>query len=413
MARPLLALLLLPFALAVESPADDAAKEQRPALARLGVDRWHAHGGRGAGVKVAVLDTGFRGYRDFLGRGLPADVRVRSFRRDGNLEARDSQHGILCAEVIHALAPDAELLFANWEPDCPRAFLDAVRWARDEGARVISCSVIMPSWSDGDGGGAVHEKLAALLGPGDSPADLVFCASAGNTAQRHWSGPLHPDAAGWHEWRPGQPETTILPWGQDRVTVELYGTAHAPVEAEVLDATTRAVVARATLQHDAELGGPRAVLRFDPAEGTAYRLRLRVPPRMTADPLHVVVLGGWLEAGTRAGSIPFPADGGRVLAVGAVDDHGQRLLYSSCGPNARCPKPDLVAPVPFPSRCRSRPFAGTSAAAPQVAALAALLLSRHPDGTPAAVSATLRNAATDVGPRGHDDDTGYGMLRLP
>src|SRR5438093_8749489 len=75
-------------------------------LAKLGVDRWHQEGFRGQGVKIAVLDSGFRGYRNFLGKGLPAKVTARSFRADGNLEARDSQHGILCGEVLHALAPD-------------------------------------------------------------------------------------------------------------------------------------------------------------------------------------------------------------------------------------------------------------------------------------------------------------------
>src|SRR5262249_18522502 len=83
-------------------------------LARAGVERWHARGHRGRGVKVAILDTGFRNYRDQLGKSLPSSVIVKSFRTDGNLEARDSQHGILCGEVVHALAPEAELFLVNW-----------------------------------------------------------------------------------------------------------------------------------------------------------------------------------------------------------------------------------------------------------------------------------------------------------
>src|SRR5207248_5933545 len=134
--------------------------------AKLGVGSWHQAGLRGRGLKIAILDSGFQDYRSFLGNVLPAKVTVKSFRYDGNLEARDSQHGILCAEVIHALAPDAELLFANWEPDCSDQFLAAVRWARQQGARILSCSLIMPSWSDGEGGGTVHAELARLLGSG-------------------------------------------------------------------------------------------------------------------------------------------------------------------------------------------------------------------------------------------------------
>src|SRR4051794_4256427 len=78
----------------------DALNLRRSHLENLGVARWHALGWEGQGVKVAVLDSGFRDYREFLGAGLPRRVLARSFRKDRNLEARASQHGILCAETI-------------------------------------------------------------------------------------------------------------------------------------------------------------------------------------------------------------------------------------------------------------------------------------------------------------------------
>src|SRR5439155_9824932 len=93
------------------------AAERAKFLARTGADRWHAAGARGQGVKVLVIDSGFRGWRSHLGGVLPRLILSKSFRADAALDARDSQHGVLCGEVIHALAPDAELLFATWEPD--------------------------------------------------------------------------------------------------------------------------------------------------------------------------------------------------------------------------------------------------------------------------------------------------------
>src|SRR5207253_1744200 len=129
--------------------------------------------------------------------------------------------------------------------------------------------------------------------------------------------------------------------------------------------------------------------------------------------LHLIVLGAGLGYARAKGSIAFPADGPEVIAVGAVDGKGQRLDYSSCGPNSRQPKPDLVATVPFPSLWRSRPFAGTSAAAPQAAGLAALIWSAHPDWTASQVREGLLHSARDLGPAGHDDETGYGLIRLP
>src|SRR5260370_198486 len=149
-----------------------------PQLARLGVEPWHKAGVRGAGVKVAIIDSGFRGYHDRLGKDLPARIVARSFHFDGNLEARDSNHGVLCGEVIHAIAPDAELLFANWEPDHPETFVEAVKWCRREGARCISCSVIVPAWGDGEGGGAIHKELAKIVGAGGQPGHLLAVACA-------------------------------------------------------------------------------------------------------------------------------------------------------------------------------------------------------------------------------------------
>src|SRR5262249_54967173 len=132
-----------------------------------------------------------------------------------------SQHGIMCGEIVHALAPDAELLFANWDADRPDEFLDAVRWARSQGARILSCSLIMPSWSDGEGGGPTHQALARLLRRDATTADGLCFASAGNTAQRHWSGLFHDAGKGFHDWRSGHVANTLTPWGTEEVSVEL------------------------------------------------------------------------------------------------------------------------------------------------------------------------------------------------
>jgi subtilisin family serine protease len=386
------------------------ARERSRHLALLGVDRWHGNGYQGKGVKIAILDSGFRGYRDHLGQALPAHVTCRSFRFDEDLEAKDSQHGILCGEVIHALAPEAELLFANWEPDRPGQFLEAVRWARRQGARIISCSLIMPSWSDGEGGGEFDESLAAILGTGKDRQDLLFFASAGNTAQRHWSGPFKAGCGGKHEWQPGVTRNPLTPWGTDAISVELYGPATSHLEVHVFDEDTGKEVGEPV----ASTGPRRAwnVMRFTPRAQAAYTVEVHRATG-TAGPFHLVALGGSLGHATAKGSIPCPGDCPRVVAVGAVTSEGRRVAYSSCGPNSRSPKPDFVAPVPFPSLWRNRPFSGTSAAAPQAAALAALCWSRYPSWSAEQVRRALQKSAKDLGPPGHDDETGYGLILAP
>ncbi|HEV3079762.1 MAG TPA: S8 family serine peptidase [Gemmataceae bacterium] len=375
-------------------------------LAQLGVTPWHAAGFRGRGLKIVILDSGFRGYQAHLGQALPARVTVRSFRADANLEARNSQHGILCAEVVHALAPDAELLFANWDADQPGQFLEAVRWARSQGARIISCSLIMPSWSDGEGGGPVHAALSQLLAQGD----MLCFASAGNTAQRHWLGEFHAAADGWHEWTAGHEENVLMPWSSDEVSVEVCCSPDTHFELCVVDGHSHELMARSGTQNSA--GPCSAVARFKPASSRSYCVRVRRVGG-PASLFHLVALGASLQYTTTRGSIPFPADGPEIVAVGAVDADGHRASYSSCGPNSSRPKPDLVAPVPFPSLWRLRPFSGTSASAPQAAAMAALIWSRRPAWTAAQVWDTLRQSARDLGPPGHDFETGYGLIQLP
>jgi subtilisin family serine protease len=387
------------------SPLDERDRH----LALLGVPNWHERGYRGQGVTIAVLDWGFRGYKQHLGHVLPDQVGVHSCRPDNNLEARNSQHGILCAEVLHALAPDARILFANWEPDRPDQFLEAVRWARDQGARVLSCSLIMPTWSDGDGGGSTHQALARLLRPVDGTGEALLFASAGNTAQRHWSGRFHPGADGCHQWRPGRADNGLVLWRGEQVSVEACWHPGPEYEVTVIDQNIGREVPYQLQGKQAE---GRAIARFVPLAGHTYTVRFHLlsgPPGL----FHLVALGAGLQYSTAGGSIPFPADGPEIIAVGAVSAGGRRMLYSSCGSDPGRLKPELVAPVPFVSLWRAQPFSGTSAAAPQAAGLAALIWSRHPDWSASQVRRGLLTAARDLGPPGPDVETGFGMVGLP
>jgi subtilisin family serine protease len=393
------------------TPGDGASLQQAQLLSRLGVDAWHKSGQRGQGLKVAVLDTGFLGYRDHLGKSLPAHVMTRSFREDRNLEAQNSQHGILCGEVVHTLAPDAELLFANWEPEHPDSFLEAVRWAKAQGAQVVSCSVIVPCWSDSEGHGRVHEELTRILGDGTHRGDLLCFASAGNTAQRHWSGPFEDGPGHLHEWKPGVTQNRISPWPDiERVSVEVSWQGAAEYSLRVQDLTIGQVVGES---QGTSVGGYRsAVVRFSPRSSHRYAVELTHVSGASGK-FHLLVLGAGVEHSSAPGSICFPADGPEVIAVGAISANDKRLAYSACGPNSPLPKPDLVALVPFPSSWRPRPFAGTSAAAPQAAALAALLWARHPDWSAKTVRETLVHSVQKISGKEHDPETGYGRLRLP
>ncbi len=396
-----LALLAL-FAGSGTAPQLRAADDSH--LERLGVAAWHAKGITGKGITIAVLDNGFRGYRTHLGKALPADVQTQSFRCDGNLEAKDSIHGLLCAEVIHTIAPDAKLLFANWEPDEPRSFLKAVAWARERGAGIISCSIVMPGWSDGLGGGEVHRELAKQI------KGALFVASAGNLARRHWSGMFHGNGHGHHLWKEGQIENAVIPWGGQPVSVELVSRDASTYRLHVIiDDDGRSVAISQALTAPGVCG---SASRFKPIEGERYRVKIELVSGSGGE-FRLIVLGGELECCTLTGCMVFPGDGKDTIAIGAVSSRNERLPISAIGSVKENVKPDCVAPVPFPCRLRAEPFDGTSAAAPQAAGIAALLWSHEPNTDAPTIRRRLRDGCLDIGPAGPDAETGYGVIRLP
>ena len=119
----------------------------------------------------------------------------------------------------------------------------------------------------------------------------------------------------------------------------------------------------------------------------------------------------------------FPSNVDGVITVGAIDRQGNICSYSQRGPSL-----DLVAP----SGSSNNPdvvttdrmgnsgyntnsnytytFGGTSAACPQVAGTAALLLSIRPDLTEVEVKNALYSTARDLGPVGRDDTFGHGLV---
>src|SRR5262249_15158838 len=179
--------------------------------------------------------------------------------------------------------------------------------------------------------------------------DLLCFASAGNTAQRHWSGVFHDGGQGFHEWRSGKEANELSPWGGASTSVELCWQTKADYDLIVYDETAKTQAAQSVARNGIDRCS--AVARFIPEPHHAYAVRIRLA-HGPAGAFHLVALGAGLQYANAKGSIAFPADGPAVIAVGAVNLDGQRLTYSSCGPNSTHPKPDLVGPVPFASLWR-------------------------------------------------------------
>ena len=273
----------------------------------------------------------------------------------------------------------------------------------------------MPSWSDGEGGGEVHRQLHEMLGGGQAAEDVLCFASAGNIAERHWGGKVAANAEGWHRWQGEVIENALTPWGGDRVAVEFYGPLQSSYEIFVFH-RNGTLVGKSASHQDATKRCSRAAVRFEPAPDAAYRVFVRCLkkwPETRNDAFHLVVLGGSLRFATNHGSISFPGDerlgnggrcGGRAQETPVVQFLRTEFEFAQAGLRG-----DGAVSKPV----RRRSFAGTSAAAPQAAGLAALVWSRHPDRTPSQIVQAMRSAAIDLGRPGHDHDTGYGLIRLP
>ncbi len=129
-----------------------------------------------------------------------------------------------------------------------------------------------------------------------------------------------------------------------------------------------------------------------------------------------------LEYQVGEGSVTEPGSSSFALAVGAVCWKTSGLeAFSSHGPtiDGRM-KPDLTAPDwvssfsygPFSGCGADTGFAGTSAAAPHVAAAAALVKGANPSFGPNELQAYLESHAIDLGVPGRDGSYGAGKLAL-
>lgn len=126
----------------------------------------------------------------------------------------------------------------------------------------------------------------------------------------------------------------------------------------------------------------------------------------------VVVNSAGNEGGSAWRYIIAPADAVGVLAIGAVDQAGQRAGFSSIGPSADGRvKPDLAArgegAVIGSANGQIGLGSGTSFAAPLVAGLAAGFWQAHPALTAAQVTEALRRSGSQYGTP--DAFVGYGI----
>ena len=422
---------------------------------------WNQAGYSGQGVKVGVIDVGFRGSTSLLGTELPATVHARCYTDIGvftqNLadceavgdvtagvpfpECHDvvqrgavegADHGTIVAESVLDIAPEVELYIAM--PASEGDLQDAAEWMASQGVSVINHSV---SWTfDGPGDGTSPSSNSPLRTVDRAVvSDIIWVNAAGNAARDTWFGDYSDqDGDGLISFISGQDHEILdIPtracrsyrvqlrwedtWGGASTDLDLY-LLHKP--------TLRYLPIRSTESQSGESGQ-------EPFES------FRFWSRVDSDDLGIVVghsggdapdwiqLLAWgtssIEPYTKNGSIGNPAESTNsgMLAVGAAHWNDVRAIepYSSRGPTPDgWPKPDIVgsdcgATALSPLNEYSSGFCGTSQAAPHVAGMAALVRQRFPDYSPAQVASYLKDNAQQRQTPDPNNTWGHGFAKLP
>jgi len=391
-----------------------------------GANLWHdlePYRTNSSGLKVCILDLGFMGYASLLGVELPASVRTRSFRTDGDLSA-GSVHGTACAEIVHDMAPDAELYLVNFSTELQQR--QAVDWLISEGVDVISYSISWFNAGDGRGTGPVCEPVKKASNNG-----ILWAAAAGNYAQDHWEGTFNSTDGDWyHNF-----------FGIDEI-LDFYVPAYTPVGAflnwDDWGYWNGTSYGGSDQDYDMELYywtgsywmyvdgsyGWQSGTQW-PVEAIGYWYSGSATywgvviyewsaTRNCKHELFIVGNSSAIEYNVPEGSISVPADSPYIIAVGATDAVSDDYhSYSSRGPtgDGRI-KPDFCAPSGVSTATYgTRNFYGTSTCGPHMAGGLALMKGMTPY-TWSQVLTILEERAVDKGAAGKDNIYGFGRLNL-
>ncbi len=381
----------------------------------IGAHLWHEAGIKGQGVKVAIVDGGFKGYTRLLGSELPPEERVivRSFTRDEDIEA-DERHGTAVAEIVYDFVPEATFYLVNFDTDVQLG--RAIDFLISEGVQVINTSFnFLATGCPWEGTGLIEPMVKRARDAG-----IFWAVSVGNHATEHWQGVFDdPNKNGFHNFL-GDDEGLTIDVDADEIGAVIAvlswedkcGRATENYDLLLFDDADRRRASGSQLR----TGWPSRLLVFIPRESGRYHLKIRqrTATRPTAQ-LDVTVIEIEPEYQVFEGSVGVfePAISPNAFSVGATDFRNDSARpYSSRGPtkDGRI-KPDFAAPDGV--RTTSfRPFFGTSAASPHVAGAAALVKSARPQWGPKEIAEFLASRAVDRGDDGPDNTYGAGRIAL-
>ncbi len=419
-------------------PGPDAVALSGPvtteAVSIMNAAAWHSAGSTGAGVRIGIIDffNESKWTTQVHADEVPAVSGTFCLAEGAPCSVWDpgeTGHGNAVAEVIHDLAPDAEIFLG--QAGTINDSYALVDWFVANGVTIVNRSLGSSYDGPGDGTGPLDELVDFAAARG-----ITWFNSAGNEGfRRYWRGPsTDADGDGWIEFGPGDESLGVSgdggclsvlgarwnDWGpaSQRTDYDFY----------IFAGEQQVFPPSGDDGPDQQLGAPPIELDgIEGCEPDPAPLSIRVKQWAEGsgaggDVLEVLMYSGDLEYSQSAGSAAGPIVDSRnraVLAVGAIDPPttGGIAYYSSQGPtNDGRRKPDLSAPSCFTSsiyRLLSSCFNGTSAASPAAAGMAAVVRSAGLASTPQGLAALVKHLVVDRGAPGPDSTFGTGEARLP
>jgi hypothetical protein len=436
-AQPSVLVEPLPMPPASEAPISlQAGQFTSQGVERSNADAWHFAGHTGAGTRVAIIDNGTDRLQTAQDSGdLPADLTFLRGLTPGD-DGFDI-HATSVAEIIHDMAPDAELIFAPIPALQAELATLIEELARDHDVDVINGSFVLQNLGPGDGSGPVGDAIRAVR----RDHGTVVVLSAANEAQHHWAGFFRDDNGdGWHEFAfqdaanviegvsAGTTLKVILRWDSWPTTDQDFGVYLYAVDPETGELSAEPVAEADTAQ--AGQFAPWERFTFTAEESGDYAVAVFAN---SIDTSRQHTLDIVFRPGNSTGNLTFDhnvpeksisnlATAPEAITVAAVDVESLELEpYSSQGPtfgpggtfNDGFDKPDMSGFANVPTRSYS-PFLfnGTSAAAPHVAGAAALVKERFPSFGAEQIKSYLMDEALDLGAAGYDHQHGTGRLFL-
>ena len=342
---------------------------------------------------------------------------------DGGRKIENGEvHGTACAEIIHAMAPDAQIYLAVTGKE--DQFLRAALWLSEQGVEIVNFSG--GTAGEPTNGLGFYSRVVSEL---TKTRNMLWVVSSGNYGDSHWSGPaVDQDGDGWMDigapgkryWYISPGDTTLKitvrwdDWGKD----PMHPHASEDLNAYLYEVSADKKLTQVAKSEDPQDGDgePLELIRLEHAKpNSIYALGLRVAHVKRPVTVHLFAKdAAEVYPATPAGSVMSPASDPLALAVGAVRiADGSLAAYSSQGPtdDGRM-KPDVAAPTEVASE--SYPdkygFSGTSASAPHVTGFAALLKQQHTQISGHDLSSKVTASVRAIGTPVPNNRFGFGII---